>query len=467
MKVLLTIPRVNQESISMASLAYPEPLALEYLGAGIKENHDVKVVDLRVPSEPGFTEVLESFQPDIIGCGALTTEVNPVKNLFAEARKKLPRVLTVVGGAHATVVPEDFFDKSVDVVVTGEGVFPFKKICDNHEKGKNFEDVENIYARKNGNMVFTKKKEYPPLDSLPFPDRTLTSHIRHYYANPLRLGNPTGKATAGTIRSSVGCYYRCKFCAVPEFLNGKLYRRSVEKVVEELSTLDASFIFWLDDEFLLDPEHAIALARAIGKAGIKKSHYICSRADALIKHPQCIDEWVKIGLEFVFVGLEGVREQDLKKLKKTTSLAKNEESVRLLHDRGVKIRSGFIVHQDFDKKDFKEFGKYIRNSGVDVPSFSVLTPVPGTKFHREVKDNLITTNYNLYDMLHTVLPTKLPLKQFYKEFDNLMKKAMSLKKKLKLWKELDNKMRKKIIPFRKELSNKLKNAYMHYDKALW
>lgn len=464
MKVLLIAPEVNQESISIASFACPEPLALEYIGAGVKENHDVKLVDLRAPSEPSLPEVLESFQPDIIGCGALTTEVNPVKEVFAEAKKKLPHVLTVVGGAHATVVPEDFFDKSVDVVVTGEGVFPFKKICDNHEKGKNFDDVENIYARKNGKMVFTKKKEYPPLDSLPFPDRTLTSHVRYHYSNPIRLGN----AGVATIRSSAGCYYRCKFCAVPEFLGGKLYRRSVEKVVEELGALDASFIFWLDDEFLLDPDRVIRLAREIGKAGIKKNHYICSRADALIKHPECIDEWVKIGLEFVFVGLEGAREQDLKKLEKRSSLSNNEESVRILHDRGVKIRSGFIVHQDFEKKDFKEFGKYIRNSGVDVPSFSVLTPVPGTKYHREVKDNLITANYNLYDMLHTVLPTKLPLKQFYEELHDLvMKKGMKFRTKLKLWKDLDPKLKKKIIPFRKELSKKLKNAYMHYDKALW
>jgi len=40
-------------------------------------------------------------------------------------------------------------------------------------------------------------------------------------------------------------------------------------------------------------------------------------------------------------------------------------------------------------------------------SFAVLTPLPGTDLYEDVKGNLITTDYDLFDFIHTQLPTKL------------------------------------------------------------
>lgn len=463
MKILLVTTPQSSQSTDASSLVLLEPLALEYLGAGVQEHHDVKILDLRTDAEPGLKETLESFQPDILGCGAYTPEVYSAKKLCAEAKKVLPGILTIVGGQHATMMPGDFFEDYIDVVVIKEGVFPFKKICECHEKKKSFADIENIYYRKNAadsNMEFTFPKEHPPLDDLPFPARSLTSHIRHKYQSHI-LNKSLGVAN---VRGAAGCIYNCKFCSVTKLLDRKLYKHSIERIVEELKSLDEEIIFWLDDEFLLEPERVILLAKEIAKAGIKKYHVISSRADTIVKHPETIEEWAKIGLEVVYVGFDSNREEDLKKMRKGTTLSKSNECIRIIHENGVKVRGGFIVMPDYDADDFKQLGKYVKKLGVDIPVFSVWTPLPGTDLYKEEKDNLITHNYNFFDMAHTVLPTKLPLKKFYKEYtDLLFKKSMSLTKKIKLLKQLDPQVRKKMISVSKKMQQKVKNSYLDYN----
>ncbi len=56
---------------------------------------------------------------------------------------------------------------------------------------------------------------------------------------------------------------------------------------------------------------------------------------------------------------------------------------------------------------------------VKIPSYTVLTPLPGTVLYEEMKDKLITSEYRLFDFLHAVIPTRLPLKEFYRELARL------------------------------------------------
>ncbi|UCH94130.1 MAG: cobalamin-dependent protein [Candidatus Aminicenantes bacterium] len=467
MKVLLVTPPRNPEGFDSNSVFLMEPLALEYIGAGIKDHHDVRFVDLKADQEPELKEVLESYQPDVIGCGAFTADMNGAKQVCAEAKKLMPGILTVVGGQHATVMPRDFFQDSIDVVVVGEGVYPFKKICERHEKQKSFEDIENIYYRKNGTnreMVFTGKTEHPPLDTLPWPDRSLSAHLQDEYKLYLAIDKPLSYAS---LRASMGCPYNCKFCSVSSMLNRKVYRHSVERVIRELEALDAPGVFWVDDEFLIQPDKSMELAKAIEKAGIKKYHFVSNRSDTVINNPKVVEAWAKIGLKFIAIGMESYRDEELKALNKQTTVSMNEEAIRICHDNGIRVRGIFIVQQDYDKEDFRKLAEYTRGVGVDYSSFAVLTPLPGTELYEEKKSELIIHNYNLYDMFHTVLPAKLPLKRFYKEFTNLIKGGMSLKQKLKMVRKIPPKDRKKIITKSGKMYRRIKKYYRDYDKSMW
>lgn len=461
MKILLVSEPPNFNSVDAKELFFCEPLALEYIAAGVQESHDVKILDLRVEPETAFKDTLESFKPDIIGCGGTTIDVNPAKKILAEAKKILPGILTVVGGHHATVMPRDFFEDYIDVVVKGEGVYPFKKICEYYETKKSFTDIENIYFRngKEWKQSNTSKELFISFDSLPFPARELTSLVRGSYVWPRK----TELTPFATMLSSMGCIYRCKFCAVSHLMKYKVLYRQVDRIIEELESIKESCIFWVDDEFLLNPERAILLAKEIDKAGIKMDHFFEARTDTIVKNPKCIEEWAKIGLKIVFVGMESHKQDDLKKMKKGTNLSKNEESIRICQANGVSVRGGFIVMPDYDAQDFKSLAKYVRKTDLDLPSFTVWTPLPGTPLYEEEKDNLITNNYDFFDMIHTVLPTKLPMRKFFKEFFQLHSRSFTLKKKITLMKEANP----KLLRIGRKLQIKMKNAYRDYDKSLW
>jgi radical SAM superfamily enzyme YgiQ (UPF0313 family) len=459
MKILLVTTPVSRKNVDANPIFLVEPLGLEYVGAGVQGDHEVKLLDLRVDTEPGLKETLETFKPDIMGCGALTAEVNNTKQLCARAKSVSPHILTVVGGQHASLMPGDFCLDTVDIVVMGEGAYTFNKICESHEKQTGFEHIENIYYKKNGKMVFTRKAEYPSLDSLPFPARDLTAHVRRKYQNNLLI-QPLPTAL---VRGSVGCVYRCKFCAVTTLMNHKFYTRSIDQIIEELHTIEEPIVFWVDDEFLLDHRRAAALARAIDKAGIKKNHSFFGRVDTIVNHPECIEEWAKVGLKVILVGFDGYRDQDLKKMKKTTTTSINREAVRILHQNNIQIRGNFILQPDFSKEDFKKHAEYVRNLGVDQPSFSVLTPFPGTELYEETKQDFITTNYDLFDMHHSILPTRLSLKEFYQEFSRVTAESIPFEKKMSLLKQLDPKSRQIVLSTLGNFFHRLENAHLDYQ----
>ncbi len=463
MKVLLVELAPDPQSITLDDMAGMfEPIALEYIGAGVQSDHDVKLLDLRVRTEPGLKETLESFQPDIIGCGCCTMEINPAKKVFAEAKKMFPQILTVVGGHHATVRPEDLFGELIDVVVSGEGIIPFKKICRCHQRKESFQDIENIYYRKDGQMVFTYKKEYPPLDDLPFPLRSLTTHTRGNYFNYVSF-KPINVAL---LRGSLGCIFRCKFCAITSVLNRKLYKRSIEQILEELAAIEEPRVMWIDDEFFLDAKRAVLLAKEIQNAGIKKSYHFLARADTIIKHTTCVEEWAKLGPLCVMVGMESHKEGDLKKMRKGTTISKNEEVIRILHANNISVQGNFMIQPNYTADDFNTLVDYIKKLDLGVPSLSVYTPLPGTDYYEEDQDRLITDNYNLFDLYHTLLPPKIPLPGFYKHFAQSYGKIMTTGERVKEFSQIPSSERMKFIRKSSEFVARVEQAYKDYEEEV-
>ncbi len=389
-----------------------EPLSLEYIAAGIKGVHNVTILDMVVDNT--FEKHMKELKPDIVGCTAVTPIVNNAKKVFEAVKSINPDILTVVGGAHASVLPSDFIDdKNIDLIVMGEGIQPFKEICQQYQNRGEYNNIKGVYSRNR--KYDGVASEIPDLDSLPFPDRELVAKYRSKYVQP----------QSALIRSSIGCPFSCSFCCITEELKGKVYQRNLDSFMEELATIKESYFFIIDDEFMYDYERAREIAIRIKKAGIQKKSGFFARADSIVKHPDIIEAWAKIGLKFIMVGLEAHNEKDLKIYKKGTSLQVNEEAVRILKSNNVFARGNFLVRPEYDETDFHELLAYVRKHDIETPFFPVLTPLPGTKFYEQVKDQLITSNYDLFDMTHVVLPTKLPLKQFYKLYRQLMIKAIT------------------------------------------
>jgi len=453
MKILLIEPAKGPTTLGGEDFSIYEPLALEYVAAGVVRDHEVRILDLRL--ESNLLQVLHEFSPDIVGITAYTVHVNTVKSLFDTIKAWNPEVLTVVGGHHATVMPEDFASPSIDLIVMGEGVFTFREIVERFESRQGFDGIPGIAFQRNGRLV---KADYVPgtdLDIFPFPERGLTAEYRkHYFADWMR--------PLASIRTSKGCPFRCSFCALWKIAGGRYLRRDPAKIVEELARIDEEYVFFADDESLVDVRRMKALARLIKEAGFGKKYFLYGRSDTISKNPELLEQWRDVGLERVFVGLEFFREQDLEFIRKGSTLDDNKKATRILQDLGIEIYASFIVRPEFTREDFNEFRQYCRDLGLNFATFAVLTPLPGTDFYSEVESKLITRNYDHFDFLHTVLPTELPLKEFYAEFAALYRDAIPLTRSVSVLRRLPLKEMPATLLKSVRLQIWLRNAYRDY-----
>jgi len=55
----------------------------------------------------------------------------------------------------------------------------------------------------------------------------------------------------------------------------------------------------------------------------------------------------------------------------------------------------------------------------------VLTPLPGTALFEQVQEALTTRDWDMFDLTHAVLPTRLSLERFYREYARLYTVAYS------------------------------------------
>lgn len=396
-----------------------EPLALEYLGAGLKlDNHAVEIFDGRIDDD--LEGAFASTRPQIVGLTGYTSHLGKLREIARRLKGLDPSVLIVVGGHHATVRPGDFNEPAFDLVVIGEGVQAMREIARCKEGDGDFGRISGLgLVRPQGEIVLTEGRPYPPLDELPLPDRSLTKRYRrHYFGEWLR--------PLASVRTSLGCTSRCNFCALWPITDGKYLRRSVARVIEELKTIDEPNVFFCDDESMCDVKRMDALADAIAEAGLRKRYFLYARADTVVSHPELFIKWRKVGLTQVFVGMESFSDARLAGLHKQISVAQQQKAADLLHDLGIIVYANFMVDPDFDREDFSRLRAHVRQLGLKHVGFSVLTPLPGTELYDQRRTDLVTETPELYDMVHAVLPTRLPAEEFYREMLDLYTKSLPL-----------------------------------------
>jgi radical SAM superfamily enzyme YgiQ (UPF0313 family) len=237
------------------------------------------------------------------------------------------------------------------------------------------------------------------------------------------------------MRTSKGCPFRCNFCAQWKTARGRYLRRSVDAVLSELASIGEECVFFADDESLVDVERMRMLANRIIESGIRKRLFLYGRSDTISGHPYLLETWREAGLERVFVGFEFFRDKDLRFVGKSSTIEDNARAARILSDLGIDIYASFIVRPDFDHEDFARLRRYCRELELDYASFAVLTPLPGTDLYDQAAGGLLTRDTDMFDFIHTVLPTKLPLDEFFEELIDLYRHAVPASRQLSLLKK--------------------------------
>jgi len=103
-------------------------------------------------------------------------------------------------------------------------------------------------------------------------------------------------------------------------------------------------------------------------------------------------------------------------LRKNNTFEKNLKANRIMAENGIFSTGIFMVRPDWTAEQFDQLYAYINALEIGIPLITILTPLPGTQLFRTYKDKLVTTDYRLFDLLHPVLPTRLPRAEFYRHF---------------------------------------------------
>jgi radical SAM superfamily enzyme YgiQ (UPF0313 family) len=232
--------------------------------------------------------------------------------------------------------------------------------------------VPGVWANTEGEFTFGGEQPALTIDDIPFPDRTIASADRDSYfidwMKPIAL-----------LRTTVGCPYRCSFCSLWKIMDGHYYKRDVQRVTDELATIREECVFLVDDEPFVNGPRMLMLAQAIKAARIKKRYFAYCRIDTLLREREMMTAWREIGLERLFIGIEAVSAAELDDYNKRLNVAQIEDGLLAAKNYGIEIFAGFIVNTNYTQREFKQLVRFIEHHKVSYPSFTVLTPLPGTE----------------------------------------------------------------------------------------
>ena len=460
-----------------------EPLELEYLVGNIdKTKASVKIIDMILEKKP-IEFFINKYKPHIVGMTAYITHVGAVKEMARKIKCLSNKTITVVGGVHAEVVPEDFTSKYIDYIICSNPVETFNKIIDRVRAGVDTKDIDETYIKSNEHQprlasccrdtketgetyiksndhqaylasrcgdakeidgIYVKGKKHIRTSSyniLP-PDRSSVKKYRkkYYYMfhNPCAL-----------IKTSLGCPYTCSFCFCKEITGGKYFARKIDEVMEELKSIKEREIYIVDDDFLFNENRLNLFCDELERRNIHKRFLVYGRADFIASHEKVIGRLSRHGLSAVIVGVESVREKDLKDFNKRSSLENNEKAIRILQKYGIELYATMILQPDFTKKDFRQIEDYIIGMNVSFVNLQPLTPLPGTEIYDDYKDKILVSrkDYAMWDLAHIVLePKYMSIRQYYYQIiktyarivlrpDNIIKmlKKYGIKEVAKMW----------------------------------
>ena len=385
-----------------------EPLGLELVAAAARNaGHDVRIVDLQVQRQEEYFRELEDWRPDAVGFSLnYLANVPEVLDLAIRTRRMMPEGFLFVGGHSATFVADEILAHAggaMDCVVCGEGEGIVGQLLEAAETHR-----ANLHTLPGIVTHVGRGPRMPLIDDLDAirPARDLLRRRRRYFLGPF---DP-----CGSVEFSRGCPWDCTFCSAWTFY-GRTYRKvGVKAAVENLARIPEPGVFVVDDVAMLDPEHAHAIADEIERRKIRKEYYLETRSDLVLRRPEVFRRWRGLGLRYMFLGLEAIDDEGLRRFRKRTTIGSGFRALEVARRLGITVAVNIIADSQWDVPQFEAVRRWAA-SVPEIVHLTVATPYPGTETWAAEAHRLTTRDYRLFDIQHAVLPTRLPLEQFYRE----------------------------------------------------
>ena len=317
----------------------------------IQANLQADCTVLDYPTLERFVEELTTQKYDVVGISGIPTNLFKVRKMCKLVRKHLPEATLLIGG-HIANVPDLDRWCGADHIVKGEGVRWMRRYLGEDEDA-------------------------------PLKHPRVLANLRTRIMGVMLRNNPGNKAA--TLIPAVGCPMGCNFCSTSAMFGGKgkfvRFFESSEQLFWTMCDLEKSLkiqaFFVMDENFLFDRKRALELLALMEQHAKPWSLYIFSSANVLRHYTP--DELVRLGLSWVWIGLEG-KDSRYAKLKKTDTHA----MVRELQSHGIRVLGSTIIGlEEHTPENIDAVVEFAVSHATEFHQFMLYTPTPGTPLFAE------------------------------------------------------------------------------------
>ncbi|THB79470.1 MAG: radical SAM protein [Desulfobacteraceae bacterium] len=364
-KLLLVNPVGRKSGYMLSRFTRFQPMGLGYVAAVTPPGWDIELIDENI--EPF------RFKPaDLVAITAFSSNINRAYDIARVCRDN--GVTVVLGGIHVSMAPEEALAHG-DSIVVGEVENVWPQVI---------ADVENncLARRYDGPMVDMTRFNITPRRDLFDPSYLWQS-----------------------VQTSRGCPFDCSFCSVTRHLGSAYRKRPARNVLEELEQIQGKYIAFVDDNLIGYGRSSVSESKQLFQGMIdrqlNKTWWMQTSMNAAADE-EVISLAARAGCVFAFIGFETIDTRSLTAMKKGVNLKTGVDNyktvIQRFHKHGIGVMGAFILGNDYESKQYyKDLGRFMVRSGVDIFQISILTPLPGTR----LMDTLVSENR----LIHHTFPS--------------------------------------------------------------
>lgn len=354
---------------------YPE-IGLAYV-AGYLETHGgirATVIDARLArlSRQDTIDKVAALQPRVVGFSAFTHMITRAAELAREVKRRLPGVITVIGGYHASVLPERTLREfpEFDYAVVGEGEIAFLKLITALAAGERRPVIPGVWYLWAGTVVPGGRGEVTAqLDDFGLP-------AWHLFDQAVVAAN----VKLIPIMSLRGCPFSCNFCSRP--YGQVVRRRSPASVVGEIERAVAVYgvrkLQFYDETFNVNKAHTVGICEEIIRRGVTVSWSATVHANAVSL--EVVTLMKKAGCTSVAFGAESGDDDIIAAMKKGVTRESIASAARIFKQVGIRCMALFILgHPNETLRTAWASVRFAAALDPDTVSFGIMVPYPGTE----------------------------------------------------------------------------------------
>jgi len=367
-------------------------LGISYISALLKQNgHSTRLAVVspthRQASKRLLRERIDRFAPRLVCHTAVSTQHNFIEELAGAVRDHAPSVFQIIGGLHASLMPEKVIKGPFDALCIGEGEYPTIELVEQLDAGRVPSGIANLWVKRNGGVERNPTRPFlQDLDGLPFPDREMWHEWTTQPPVRPRVALLLGR----------GCPFKCAYCsnhALAKLAEGTYVRfRSPANIVAEIRDLrlrypDIREMFLEVETIGVNTRWALELCAHLERLNAELDRPIAYTANLRV-FPKCDFDGlfaamrganfsgVNIGLES---GSERIRREVLRRRYSNDDVVR---TVRQARRHGLRIYFYNLIGLPGETiEDFEKTVEMNRACRPDVHYTSIFYPYPGTDLY--------------------------------------------------------------------------------------